>query len=181
MLSNVEILEVIKSKELVIRPFDKKQIRPAGITFRLGYTILELIPGKKVDIKKKEIPDYKKYRLRKNKPYLLKSGEFILGETLEKVTISNKLGFMMEGRSTLARLGITVVQTAMIVDTGIKNRAITLEIKNNGPNDVFLYPEMKIGRAIVFRLGKPASFEYDQRGKYRYQKGIGKPILEDEF
>ena len=181
MLSNVEILEAIKDKELIIRPFSRRQIRPAGITFRLGYTILEPIPGKKVDIKKKKVPDYKKYSLRKHKPYLLKAEGFILGVTLEKVTISNKLGMMIEGRSTLARLGITVVQTAMILNTGIKNRAITLEIKNNGPNDIFLYPEMKIGKAVVFRLGKPASFEYDQKGKYRRQKGIGKPILDDEF
>lgn len=181
MLSDVGILESIKNKELIIKPFDEKQIRPAGITIHLGYTILKPKSGKTIDIKKQVVPSYEKYKLTKDRPYLLKSNEFVLGETLEKVTISNKLGFMIEGRSTLARLGIAVVQTAMIVDTGIKNRAITLEIKNNGPNDILLYPEMKIGRAIVFRLDKPASHEYNEKGKYKYQEGVGQPILNNEF
>lgn len=182
MLSNEDILRAIENKEFEITPFHEDQMRPAGLTFHLGDTLLKPKPGKVIDVKKQELPEYDEIIITDDEPYLLKSGEFLLGQTAEKVTIGDSLGFMIEGRSTGARLGLTVVQTAMIVDTGHTDRAITLELKNNGPNDILLYPNMKIARAVLFRLSKPTSINYDrEKGKYRNQKNGGKPILQDEI
>lgn len=182
MLSNIDILKAIKNKEFEVEPFDEKNLRPAGLTLHLGSTILIPQPGKVIDVKKKQLPDYDELKISNDNPYLFKSGEFILSQTKEKVTIGDCLGFMIEGRSTGARLGLTVVQTAMVVDTGHTNRAITLELKNNGPNDILLYPNMKIARAVLFRLSCPTSINYDkEKGKYRHQSNGGKPILEDEI
>jgi len=182
MLSNIDILEAIRNKEFEIDPFDDKDLRPAGLTFHLGDTILRPRAGKVIDVKKNALPEYDEIKITDDDPYLLKSNEFVLSQTAENVTIGDNLGFMIEGRSTGARLGLTVVQTAMIVDTGHTNRAITLELKNNGPNDILLYPNMKIARAALFRLSSPTSINYDkEKGKYRNQKNGGKPILEDEI
>lgn len=92
---------------------------------------------------------------------------FVLGETYEEIGLSEKIGMLLEGRSTIARLGLTVVQTAMIIDSGQKPKKMTLEIRNNGYNTILLYPQMKFCRACFFLLEPPASIRYDNDGKYQ--------------
>jgi len=179
MLSDNDIREVIEKGELKIEPFSEKQLKPAAVSLHLGFNFLKPKPSVTID-PLTDIPEriYCRISLKKNENYILKPNEFILTETLEKIGISKNLGFLVEGTSTMARLGITVVQTAMIVDTGVgfpKPRKITLEIKNNGPNPVVLHPKMRIAKAVVFRLNTPSSYAYDDKRKYKDQTGVGAP------
>ncbi|MBS3167874.1 dCTP deaminase [Candidatus Woesearchaeota archaeon] len=177
MLSNLDILEAIKNKDLIIDPFDETNIRPAGLTFHLGDTLFRpKANGRVVDTSKNELPDYEEIKIKDSESYLLKSGEFIIGQIYEKIGISNKLSMMLEGRSTLARLGISVVQSAMILDTGQEPKICALEIKNNGPNDVKIYHKMRVARAVVFELKTPASFDYISWKRYD-KNDNGKPIV----
>ena len=105
----------------------------------------------------------------------------MLGHTYQSVTVGQRLGFFIEGRSTLARVGLTIVQTAMMVYPGHCNRPITLELANHGPNTVLLYPKMKIARAAIIELRTPSSERYDEKGKYRIQETVGGPIFEEEI
>ena len=181
MLSSEDIHKAIQDGHLTISPFDPKCVRPAGITLHLGETLLRPIPGKVVDVKNKITPDYETITIDTDKPYLLESGGFVLGATDEAVTVGSNIGFLIEGRSTLARVGLTIVQTAMLVYPGHTNRAITLELANHGPNPILLYKRMKIARAAIFELKTPSKQNYDTYGKYRTQADVGPPIFEDEF
>lgn len=181
MLSNEDIKRAIKAGELEITPFSEKYIRASGITMHLGKHLLRPIPGKVVDPKKRIIPDYEEIEISDDKPYPLTTGEFLLGHTHQTVTVGSKLGFLIEGRSTLARVGLTIVQTAMLVYPGHRNRAITLELANHGPNTIMLYPRMKIARVALIELRTPSSEMYDDTGKYRNQSAVGMPIFEDEI
>ena len=181
MLSGEDIHRAIENGSLSIEPFFPKSVRPAGITLHLGETLLRPKPGNVVDIKNKIIPEYETINLADDKPYILESRGFVLGATLEAVTVGNNIGFLIEGRSTLARVGLTIVQTAMLVYPGHTNRSITLELANHGPNSILLYPRMKIARAAIFELKTPSKQGYDVDGKYRKQKKVGPPIFEDEF
>ncbi|MDV7401969.1 hypothetical protein RZS08_61680, partial [Arthrospira platensis SPKY1] len=82
-------------------------------------------PGVVVDVRRKIIPEYDTIEISLDAPYELTPGDFVLAHTYEEVTVGPKLGFLIEGRSTLARCGLTVVQTAMIVDAGHRNRVVT--------------------------------------------------------
>ncbi len=180
MLSDKDILTSLKQGELGIDPFDPASIRPSGISLKLGTEIL--IPGKVdlIDIRKPTDLPYETVTLQHDTPFILRPQQFVLGHTLENVTVSTKLGFLIEGRSTLARLGISVVQSAMIVDSGHTNRPITLEIFNCGPSPVTLYSGMSIAKAVVFRLSSPAKRNYDKYARYGDQSsGVGKPILRE--
>ncbi len=181
MLSNEDIKNVIKSGELVIKPFSEKLIRASGITMHLGNMLLKPLPGKVVDPKNKIVPDYQEITIEDDKPYGLQSGEFVLGHTYQAVTVGPSLGFLIEGRSTLARVGLTIVQTAMLVYPGHRERTITLELANHGPNTILLYPKMKIARVALIELRTPCSDMYDDKGKYRNQSLVGVPIFEDEI
>jgi dCTP deaminase len=181
MLSNEDIKQAIKSGELIIEPFSEKFIRASGITLHLGHTLLKPIPGTIVDPKKKIVPEHTEIIIEDDKPYLLQPGEFLLGHTLQTVTVGPSLGFLIEGRSTLARVGLTIVQTAMLVYPGHKGRAVTLELANHGPNPIMLYPKMKIARVALLQLKTPCTDLYDENGKYRNQSVVGIPIFDNEF
>lgn len=181
MFSNEDIKKAIASKELVIEPYDEKWVRAAGITMHLGEKLLKPETGSVVDIKNKKMPLFKEILITDEKPYELKPGEFILGATFQKVTVGPKLGFLIEGRSTLARVGLTIVQTAMLVYPGHRERPVTLELANHGPNSILLYPKMKIARVALIELRTASSEMYDDKGKYRHQQGVGAPIFDKEF
>lgn len=181
MLSNEDIKAALKSGELVIDPFREDLVKTAGVTLHLGEELLKPLPGKVVDVKNKIVPDFEEHKITLDKPYPLQPGEFILGHTYQKITVGKSLGFLIEGRSTLARVGLTIVQTAMLVYPGHRNRAITLEFANHGSNVILLYPKMKIARVALFMLKTPSSEEYDDSGKYRMQSSVGLPIFKNEL
>lgn len=86
----------------------------------------------------------------------LEPGAFVLGYTLERVELSNYLAARVEGRSSLARLGISVHQTAPTIHAGFSGQ-IRLEIANLGPYTILLEPEMPFCQLIVEQLSSPAS------------------------
>ena len=181
MLSDVDIQEAIKTGELVIEPYSDEVIRGSGITLHLGELLLKPKAGTVVDVKTKTVPDYEEINLSPDQPYKLNPGDFVLGHTYQKITVGSKLGFLIEGRSTLARVGLTIVQTAMLVYPGHRDRSVTLELANHGPNPILLYPKMKIARVALLELKTPSSITYDDKGKYREQKLVGPPIFKNEI
>lgn len=182
MLSDRDIKLAIEHGHIMIEPFHESALRPGGYSFHMGDFILKPDGEKLVDAKKGVLPEYERIEITDDKPYRLDPGDFVLGATMEKLTIDNWYSFLIEGRSTLARLGITVVQSAMMVDPGHTNRAITLEFCNNGKNPVNIYPRMKIARGFFFKLDTEASYNYDEAsGKYHDQPEGGGPLFRDEF
>ena len=181
MYSNEDILAAIKAKDLVIEPFLPEFVRGSGVTLHLGPKLLKPQPGKVVDVKNKVVPDFTEINLTLENPYPLAPGEFLLGATYQKITVGPSLGFLIEGRSTLARVGLTIVQTAMLVYPGHRNRAVTLELANHGANTILLYPKMKIARVALFELKTPSTEQYDDSGKYRNQGDVGVPIFGNEI
>ena len=182
MLSDEDIKAAIHSGELQITPFREDFIKGSSITMHLGPHLLKPLPGKVVDVKHNVVPDYSEITISDDAPYTLQPCEFLLGHTYEAVTVGPRLGFLIEGRSTLARIGLTIVQTAMIVNPGHKDRAVTLELANHGPNPILLYPRMRIARVALIELKTASLKSYDEQGgKYRYQKFVGRPIFNREI
>ena len=67
----------------------------------------------------------------------IEPGGFALAQTLETVTMPNDLMGLVEGRSSLARVGLSVHLTAPKIDPGFGGM-IALEIANAGPATVRL-------------------------------------------
>ncbi len=181
MYSEIDILKAINNKSLVVEPFYPEMIKPAGLTLHLGPNLLKPKAGATIDVKNNVVPDYEEIIITRDKPYEIKPGEFLLGHTLQKVSVGQGIGFFIEGRSTLARIGLTVVQTAMLVYPGHRERTITLELANHGPNPINLYEGMKAARAALIQLKTPSKKQYDTEGKYKDQKFVGPPIFKNEF
>lgn len=99
-------------------------------------------------------------------------GELVLGATLESVTVPDDLVGWLDGRSSLARLGLMVHVTAGRIDPGWQGQ-IVLEFYNNGKLPLALRPGMVICAMSFELLSSPAKRPYNKRenAKYRDQKG----------
>ena len=167
ILSDREIWMEIGSNRLVITPDPKvDQISPSALDLRLGSeftTFPEPVPGVKTLIDTTEIGNVetvidrygRKQTLADNEAFPLKPGDFVLAYTLEYIQMPNYLAARVEGRSSLARLGISIHQTAPTVHATFKGQ-LRLEISHNGPYDCLLHPGQKICQLIIERLGSPA-------------------------
>ena len=82
-------------------------------------------------------------------------GEFVLAQTLERIELPNHIGARIEGRSTLARLGLSVHQTAPIVHPTYRG-VLTLELLNIGPFTLKLYPNQTVCQLLLEEMSQPA-------------------------
>ena len=98
-------------------------------------------------------------RMESDQPFELNPGRFVLGVTAEHISLSKRLAARIEGKSSLARIGVSVHLTAPKVDPGWSN-PLTLEINNFGPHVVVMRPYMPIATLIVEQLTSPASESY---------------------
>ena len=90
--------------------------------------------------------------------YVLKPQEFVLGWTEENVELptSSRIAARVEGKSSLARLGIGIHITAPTIHAGFPG-TIQLEICNHGLLMVKLVPGMRVCQLIFEQtLGTPA-------------------------
>ena len=169
MYSRLDILKAVKAGYLKVTPFDEKNLKPNALLLHLDNKIAIAKKGT-VDPMKGGFSKFYKHRtLRDGEQFKIKAGQLILGRTKEKLSIGKKLAMLVEGRTTLARLGLSVTQTAMVVEAGHGipvPRTIILEISNSGPFDIVLTPGMKIAKVTVFELDTPSNVLYDSYGKY---------------
>jgi len=106
-------------------------------------------------------------------PFVLHPGEFVLGSTLERVTLPDDLVARLEGKSSLGRLGLLIHSTAGFIDPGWDGH-VTLELANVANLPITVYPEMKIGQLSFVQLTEPAEHPYGSDGlgsKYQGQRG----------
>ena len=105
--------------------------------------------------------------------FILHPGEFVLGSTLERVTLPDDLVARLEGKSSLGRLGLLIHSTAGFIDPGWDGH-VTLELSNVANLPITIYPEMKIGQLSFVQLSEPAERPYGSDGigsKYQGQGG----------
>jgi dCTP deaminase len=85
--------------------------------------------------------------------YILEPRKFVLAQTMEKVTLPNDLMGLVEGRSSWARLGISIHVTAPKIDPGYSNY-ITLEMANHGETAIQLVAGQSPCQLILLKLTK---------------------------
>ncbi len=86
----------------------------------------------------------------------LNPGGFVLSSTVERIEMPLHLAARVEGRSSLARFGLSVHQTAPTVHADFRG-AIRLEIANVGPFVCRLAPGIRICQLIIEELKTPAT------------------------
>jgi len=114
--------------------------------------------------------------------FFLHPGQLALAVTYESVMLPDNVAGWLDGRSSLARLGLMVHVTAHRIDPGWDGK-IVLEFFNSGHLPLALKPMMSIGALSFEVLSGHAQHPYNKRAnaKYKNQKGaVASRISEDK-
>jgi dCTP deaminase len=171
VLSDRTIRAEIDSGRIVIDPFDPELIQPSSIDVRVDrqFRVFHNSRYPYIDVRKPMDDLTEAVTVRGDRPFILHPGEFVLGQTLEKVTLPNDLVARLEGKSSLGRLGLLIHSTAGFVDSGFSGN-LTLELSNVANLPITIYHGMPIGQISFMRMDGPVEHGYGSRGnKYQGQ------------
>lgn len=178
LLSDGGLRMAIANEEIIIKPpipSGDNRMQPASIDLNLHHEIqmpIDSINNEALTVEIAKLKDInafinettKRIDITEQQGIDLAPGDFILGKTEQWIQLSNGLSGRVEGRSSLARLGIGVHLTAPKIDPGFQNH-ITLEIFNLGKRRIKLSSGMPICTLLIERLGQPAGTIY--QGKFQ--------------
>ena len=171
MLSDVDIEKCLEAGDIGIEPFNPNALGPCSVDLCLDQIFRVYNPGTPVDIRaKQDLDEDTKIVDTGGKPFLILPGQFVLAQTVEKVSLSSAYAALLEGKSSVARLGI-IVHAAGLVNPGTgseKPGKLTLEIYCENLSPVLLYPGMQIVQIMFVPLSSPAKRAYDKRPSSRY-------------
>jgi len=172
MLSDRDLKKAIKDGRLSFVPkLNPSQIGPASIDLRLSphFKFFRTNKFSLIDTKQ-PLPQHfmDSVTLKSGEPLILHPNSFILASTKEYLKLSDDLAMRVEGKSSLARIGV-LTHTAGFVDPGFEG-TLTLEISNQSNVAVTLYPDMYICQVAVYQLSSPAEIPYNKRKKSLYLK-----------
>ena len=145
VLSKHEIRRRLESGDLKIDPTpDGSRIKQVSIDLRLGrkFTTFKGLPDyiPRIRVKSSLFSSGDLWSHTEADSFEIGPGEFVLAQTLERIELPNDLVGLVEGRSSWARVGLSVHLTAPKIDPGF-NGTITLEIANMGTATVELVAE----------------------------------------
>jgi dCTP deaminase len=175
LLSDRDLRAAIDSGDLGLDPFDEKMIQPSSIDVRLDRFFRVFANHRYTHIDPSEQQDDLTVPVEPDgdEPFILHPGEFVLGSTLEVISLSEKLASRLEGKSSLGRLGLLTHSTAGFIDPGFSGH-VTLELSNVANLPIKLYPGMKIGQICVLQLSSPSEHPYGSSiygSRYQDQRG----------
>src|ERR1700709_330786 len=175
LLSDRDILAEAASGRLVLEPWDAELVPPSSIDVRLDrfFRVFNTPQYTHIDPAQQQDELTTLVEPKGDEPFVLHPGEFVLGSTLEVVTLPDDLAGRLEGKSSLGRLGLLTHSTAGFIDPGFTGH-ITLELSNVANLPITLWPGLKIGQLCLFRLSSPAEHPYGSAiygSRYQGQRG----------
>lgn len=123
-----------------------------------------------------------KIEIADDQAFFLHPGELALAVTYESVTLPADVVGWLDGRSSLARLGLMVHVTAHRIDPGWQGK-IVLEFFNSGKLPLALRPGMTIGALNFERLSSAVARPYNTRKSSKYkdqQEAVASRISQDK-
>ncbi len=176
VLSDRTIKRLLDEGRIGIDPYDEALLQPSSLDVRVDrfFRVFRNSRYPFIDVKEPmedltelvEISD-------EEQPFILHPGEFVLGSTLERVTLPDDLVARLEGKSSLGRLGLLIHSTAGFIDPGWDGH-VTLELSNVANLPITLYVGMPIGQLSFVQLTEPAATPVRRRtlgSKYQGQEG----------
>ncbi len=173
LLSDRDILAEVNLGRVTLDPFDKEMVQPSSIDVRLDrfFRVFENHKYPHIDPAEDQPDLTRMVEPEGDEPFILHPGEFVLGQTLERVTLPDDLVARLEGKSSLGRLGLLIHSTAGFVDSGFSGN-LTLELSNVANLPITIYHGMPIGQISFMRMDEPVQNPYgsdETGGKYQGQ------------
>lgn len=172
VLVDHQIAAAVADGTIGISPYNPDNLQPNSYDIRLGTEYLSyLYSTEPLDTRNYGLTVPRASTCDIDKPLTLYPLQFMLGTTIEKLKLPDNICAEITGRSSYARLGIELHQTAGWIDAGFEG-TITLEMVNNNCVPIILYPGDRIGQ-IVFHQTVPCELPYGTKKDSKYQGQIG--------
>ncbi len=142
LLVDWQLEECISMGVLIITPYNHRNIQSNSIDVTLSDSFV------RYESSSVPVDPYVKESVRhgikeiKVDEIILNPGEFVLAETIEYIELPGNICCQIEGKSSFARLGLSIHQTGGWVDCGFVG-TLTLEMTN------------VMGRPLILRKGDP--------------------------
>jgi dCTP deaminase len=166
ILVDWQILDRINRGYIKIDPFEPNLVQPNSLDIRLGNHFVWYTAGEEV------IDPYNKETISSGTSektadsVVLEPGQFMLAETFEVIGLPDNIVASIEGKSSIARLGVELHQTGGWIDAGFCG-SITLEMCNVNQRPVKMYAGMPIGQ-LVFYTTERALHPYNLKNDAKY-------------
>jgi dCTP deaminase len=176
VLSDRTIRSEIEAGRIVIEPFKEELIQPSSVDVRVDsrFRVFHNARYPYIDVRQPMEDLTELVEVDEGDPFILHPGEFVLGQTLEQVSLPDDLVARLEGKSSLGRLGLLIHSTAGFVDAGFSGN-LTLELSNVATLPVTIYQGMPIGQISFMRMDGPVERPYGSREKGSKYQGQAEP------
>jgi dCTP deaminase len=187
ILSDRDIVRALEEGRIRISPEPDlaTQLGSVSIDFRLGSTFMVFEHSRHSFIDPRQpqsIGDaMRTIEVQPGDRFIMQPGDSALASTIESLELPDDLLGRLEGRSSIARLGITVHSTAAVFEPGWIGTA-TMELSNLGRMPVALYPGMRICAFSFEEVSSPVMTPYraKRNAKYAGQQTPRPSLLADE-
>jgi dCTP deaminase len=176
VLSDRGIKAEIEAGRLVFDPYDEGLVQPSSVDVRVdrSFRVFNNTRYPYIDVRKPMEELTSLVEVSDDEPFVLHPGEFVLGQTLERVSLPNDLVARLEGKSSLGRLGLVIHSTAGFVDPGFEGN-LTLELSNLANLPITIYHGMPIGQISFMRLDEAVEHPYGDRAAGSKYQGQAEP------
>ena len=174
ILSDRDIKRYIQEGKIKVypAPIYQEQLGPCSLDLHLGNIFKTFRPSEYPYLDLKRKIDFERFMeeiiIEDGAPFVLQPKGFVLTTTKEEFSISNDIMARLDGRSSLARLGVVVHLTAARFDPGWKGKAV-MELGNIGTMPVIIYAAVTRICALTFEtLSSPAEIPYLYQEDHKY-------------
>lgn len=172
-LSDLDIKAAVKAGDVTLDPFHTKYLQPASYDIRLGNKFIVNDPHTTsyIDPVKGIHPNTRTIEVGDGESFVLHPGVSILGYSKEYFG-SDRFLIEVNGKSSLARIGLLVHNSAGLVNPGhFLNIALELCNLNNVP--IVLRPGMEIAQLTFSPLSSESKQNYKETGRYHLNNLVG--------
>jgi dCTP deaminase len=175
VLSDRTIRRLLDEGRIGIEPYEEELLQPSSVDVRVDrlFRVFRNSRYPFIDVKQEMEELTELVEVDSEEAFILHPGEFVLGSTLERITLPDDLVARLEGKSSLGRLGLLIHSTAGFIDPGWDGH-VTLELSNVANLPITIYYGMKIGQLSFVQLSEPAEHPYgtgELGSKYQGQIG----------
>jgi dCTP deaminase len=176
VLSDRTIRAEIASGRLAFEPFDPSLVQPSSVDVRVDrqFRVFRNTRYPYIDVRQPMEDLTELLTVEGDEPFILHPGEFVLGQTLERVRLPDDLVARLEGKSSLGRMGLLIHSTAGFVDAGFEGN-LTLELSNVANLPITIYHGMPIGQISFMRMDAPVERPYGSDETHSKYQGQAEP------
>jgi dCTP deaminase len=176
VLSDRTIRAEVKSGRIVFDPYDPGLVQPSSVDVRVDrkFRVFHNARHPYIDVRKPMEDLTELVEVVDDEPFILHPGEFVLGQTLERVRLPDDIVARLEGKSSLGRLGLLIHSTAGFVDAGFEGN-LTLELSNVANLPITIYHGMPIGQISFMRVDAPVERAYGSEEAGSKYQGQSEP------